>query len=41
VTHFEEVLARFPTEDRREMANQDGTIVVDCAFCSKEFAIQD
>lgn len=41
VTHFEEVLARFPKEDRREMANQDGIIVVDCAFCSKEFAIQD
>lgn len=40
-THFEEVLARFPKEDRREMANDDGVIVVDCAFCSKEFAILD
>ncbi len=39
--HFEEVLARFPKEERREMANEDGIIVVDCAFCSKEFAIQD
>ncbi|WP_063265979.1 Hsp33 family molecular chaperone HslO [Aurantiacibacter luteus] len=39
--HFEDVLSRFPKEDRREMANEDGIIVVDCAFCSKEFAIQD
>ncbi|RJY10344.1 Hsp33 family molecular chaperone HslO [Aurantiacibacter aquimixticola] len=40
-THFESVLARFPKEERREMANEDGIILVDCAFCSKEFAIQD
>lgn len=39
--HFEQVLARFPKEERREMSNEDGIIVVDCAFCSKEFAIQD
>ncbi|WP_271078932.1 Hsp33 family molecular chaperone HslO [Aurantiacibacter sp. MUD61] len=39
--HFEDVLARFPKEDRREMANDDGIILVDCAFCSKAFAIQD
>lgn len=39
--HFEQVLSRFPKEERREMANDDGIIVVDCAFCSKEFAIQD
>ena len=39
--HFDEVLARFSKEDRREMANDDGIIVVDCAFCSREFAIQD
>ncbi len=41
VTHFEEVLARFPRDERRDMANDDGIIVVDCAFCSKEFAIED
>lgn len=40
-THFESVLARFPKIEREEMANEDGIIVVDCAFCSKEFAIQD
>ena len=41
VVHFEEVLARFPKEDRREMRNENGVILVDCAFCSREFEIQD
>lgn len=41
VAHFEDVLARFPKEERRDMANDAGIILVDCAFCSKEFAIQD
>lgn len=39
--HFEEVLARFPKEDRRDMADENGIILVDCAFCSKQFPIQD
>lgn len=41
VVHFEEVLARFPKEDRRDMRDENGIIRVDCAFCSREFAIQD
>jgi molecular chaperone Hsp33 len=41
VLHFEEVLARFPKEDRREMRDEKGIIRVDCAFCSREFPIQD
>ncbi|HWK40570.1 MAG TPA: Hsp33 family molecular chaperone HslO [Croceibacterium sp.] len=41
VVHFEEVLARFPAEDRRDMRDDNGVILVDCAFCSREFAIQD
>ena len=41
VVHFEEVLARFPKEDRREMRNENGVILVDCAFCSREFEIED
>ncbi|WP_338242293.1 Hsp33 family molecular chaperone HslO [Aurantiacibacter hainanensis] len=41
VEHFEDVLARFPKEDRRDMANDEGIILVDCAFCSKVFPIQD
>ena len=41
IVHFEEVLARFPKEDRREMQDEKGIIRVDCAFCSREFPIQD
>jgi molecular chaperone Hsp33 len=41
IVHFEEVLARFPKEDRREMRDEKGIIRVDCAFCSREFPIQD
>lgn len=33
------VLARFPEQERRDMADADGTIPVDCAFCGKVFAI--
>ena len=41
VVHFEEVLARFPKEDRRDMRDEKGVIRVDCAFCSRQFPIQD
>jgi molecular chaperone Hsp33 len=41
VIHLEEVLSRFPKEDRREMRDDKGIIRVDCAFCSREFPIQD
>jgi molecular chaperone Hsp33 len=41
VTHFEEVLARFPKEERRVMVNEEGVILVDCAFCSRQFPILD
>ncbi|OYW46084.1 MAG: molecular chaperone Hsp33 [Sphingomonadales bacterium 32-68-7] len=41
VERFEQVLARFPKEDRRDMRNAEGVIVVDCAFCAREFPIQD
>ncbi|HSQ96336.1 MAG TPA: Hsp33 family molecular chaperone HslO [Croceibacterium sp.] len=41
VVHFEEVLARFPKEDRKEMRDKKGIIRVDCAFCSREFLIED
>lgn len=37
--HYEEVLAQFPEEDRAEMRNENGDIVVDCAFCSSSFVI--
>ncbi|MGV3553661.1 MAG: Hsp33 family molecular chaperone HslO [Croceibacterium sp.] len=41
IVHFEEVLARFPKEDRSEMRDDHGIIRVDCAFCSREFEIED
>lgn len=41
IVHFEEVLARFPKEDRAEMRDDQGIIRVDCAFCSREFEIED
>lgn len=41
VSHFEEVLACFPPEDRADMRDENGIIMVDCAFCSRLFPIQD
>lgn len=39
VQHYQDVLARFPEQERAEMRNEAGEIVVDCAFCSRLFAI--
>lgn len=33
------VLARFPEEERAEMADEQGKIVIDCAFCARDFAL--
>ena len=33
------VIARFPDEDRAEMIDDSGSILIDCAFCSRQFAI--
>lgn len=41
LVHFEDVLARFPKEDRNDMRDENGIIRVDCAFCSREFLIED
>lgn len=38
--HYEKVLARFPEEERQDMRNEEGVILVDCAFCSKQFPIR-
>jgi molecular chaperone Hsp33 len=38
-THIRAVIARFPEEERREMANANGTIAVDCAFCARVFNV--
>ncbi len=37
--HIRAVLAQFPADDREEMADSDGLIGVDCAFCSKKFPV--
>jgi molecular chaperone Hsp33 len=39
VEHYRSILSRFPESERAEMRNEDGVIVVDCAFCSRDFAI--
>lgn len=40
VAHYESVIAKFPEEDRIDMRNDAGLIVVDCAFCSRLFEIE-
>ena len=37
--HIEGVIAKFSVEERREMADADGLIRVDCAFCAVSFPI--
>ena len=41
IEHYHAVLAKFPEQDRNEMRNEQGMIVVDCAFCSRLFEIAD
>ncbi|USA39035.1 Hsp33 family molecular chaperone HslO [Pelagerythrobacter marinus] len=38
--HYRQVLGRFPEEDRADMRDANGKILVDCAFCSKVFEIE-
>ncbi|WP_296680404.1 Hsp33 family molecular chaperone HslO [Novosphingobium sp.] len=40
VAHYAAVIGNFPEEDRAEMRDETGMIVVDCAFCSKQFQIE-
>ncbi len=37
--YIRQVLAKFPVEERREMAEADGLIHVDCAFCARKFPV--
>ncbi|MDZ7588816.1 MAG: Hsp33 family molecular chaperone HslO [Parasphingorhabdus sp.] len=37
--HIRGVIAQFPREERIEMAEDDGNITIDCAFCSRKFRI--
>lgn len=38
--HIRSVLARFPLDQRQEMADDDGVIAVDCAFCATVFPMR-
>lgn len=37
--HIRDVIAKFPADDRAEMADDAGDIVVDCEFCSRRFPV--
>lgn len=39
IEHYQQVIARFPPEEQDQMRNDDGEILVDCAFCSRIFTI--
>lgn len=39
IAHIHDVLGRFPASERVEMADDQGVIVVDCAFCSRLFPL--
>ena len=36
-----DAFAGFSKEDRKDMRDENGIIRVDCAFCSREFLIED
>ncbi|MBV7258405.1 Hsp33 family molecular chaperone HslO [Erythrobacter crassostreae] len=38
--YYEGVITRFPRAEQAEMRNEAGKIVVDCAFCAKDFELQ-
>lgn len=37
--HYEQIVSRFPAGEQDAMRNDAGVILVDCAFCSKDFAL--
>ncbi|MEO0032480.1 MAG: hypothetical protein RIS94_2238 [Pseudomonadota bacterium] len=37
--HYRDLLSRFSPQDREEMKNEQGLVVVDCAFCSRDFVL--
>lgn len=38
--YYEAVVSRFPEGERAEMRDEEGRIVVDCAFCAKAFDLE-
>jgi molecular chaperone Hsp33 len=39
IDHIRDVIGRFPADERAAMADEDGSINVDCAFCSRIFPV--
>ncbi|WP_336959948.1 Hsp33 family molecular chaperone HslO [Sphingobium aquiterrae] len=39
INHIRDVISRFPAGERTEMADEQGIITVDCAFCSRLFPV--
>lgn len=39
IAHIRDVISRFPSAERADMADEEGQINVDCAFCSRIFPI--
>lgn len=39
INHIRDVLSRFPEGEREEMRDDNGAIIVDCAFCARHFQI--
>ncbi|MDF0540966.1 Hsp33 family molecular chaperone HslO [Sphingobium sp. H39-3-25] len=39
IVHIRDVIGRFPASERAEMADEQGIITVDCAFCSRLFPV--
>ncbi len=37
--HVRKVIMRFPEDERAQMADETGQIIVDCAFCSRKFEV--
>lgn len=37
--HYATIIARFPADEQETMRGDDGIIAVDCAFCSRTFAL--
>jgi molecular chaperone Hsp33 len=37
--HYRDLICRFSPEDRQDMKNDAGLVIVDCAFCSRTFDI--
>lgn len=37
--HYERIISQFPSSEKDQMRNENGKIVVDCSFCSKQFLL--